>query len=123
MLKKTIALLILSAAFSAPSWANWDAGYGRVIRVEPAVSIGFNEGRNHFQILYEFGGERYWTYADYYPGPWIAVPAPRYVYPYSWENRYYAPYYWGPHHHRDHDRWDGDHRHHGDWDGDHRGRR
>lgn len=131
MLNKTAALLMLSAAFSAPAWADWDfdRGYGRVIRVEPAVSVGFRDGRNHFQILYEFGGERYWTYADTYPGPWIAipepryvytVPAPRYVYRYRWDN-YYYPNHWGDGHR--HDRWDRDHRHHDDRDGDHRGRR
>ncbi len=119
MLKKTIALLALSAAFSAPSWADWDhdRGYGRVIRVEPAVSIGFHDGRNHFQILYEFGGERYWIYADAYPGPWIAVPAPRYVYPYRWDNRYYAPHRWDLGRHR-HDGWGEGHWRHGDHDRD-----
>lgn len=122
MLKKTLALLMLSAAFSAPSWADWDhdRGYGRVIRVEPAISFGFQDGRNRFQILYEFGGDRYWTYSDYYPGPWIAVPAPpRYVYRYRWDNDYY-PYRWDGG--RRHDRWDDDHRRHGDHDRDHRDR-
>lgn len=122
MLKKALALLMLGAAFSTTSWADWDQdrGYGRVIRVEPAISFGFHDGRNRFQILYEFGGERYWTYADYYPGPWIAVPAPRYIYRYGWNN-YYYPYPWDGG--RRHDGWGEGYRRHGDHDGDHRGRR
>ena len=124
MLKKALVLLMLGAAFSAPSWADWDhdGGYGRVIRVEPAISFGFQDARNHFQILYDLGGERYWTYADYYPGPWLAVPAARYVYPYRWDNHYYQPYRWDGGGHR-HNGWDGDHWRHGNWGRrDHHGR-
>jgi hypothetical protein len=117
MLKKALALLMLGAAFSTPSWADWDRGYGRVIRVEPAISFGFHDGRNHFHILYEFGGDRYWTYADYYPGPWIAVPAPGYGYRYGWDN-YYYPYRWDRGRQWGERHW----RHHGDRD-DHHGRR
>lgn len=121
MLKKALALLMLGAAFSTPSWADWDRGYGRVIQVEPAFSIGFRDGRNHFQIQYEFGGERYWTYTDYYPGPWIVVPEPRFVYRYGWSGPHY-PYRWDDG--RRHDGWGERHwRHHGDRDDDHHGRR
>jgi hypothetical protein len=115
MLKKSLALLILGAAFSAPSWADWDHHQGRVIRVEPVVSIGYSNGPARFQILYELGGQRYWTYADYRPGAWIAVPPPRYVYPYRWEARRH--YRWNERGH-DHDGWrddrrdDGPRRHH-----------
>jgi hypothetical protein len=112
MLKKSLALLMLGAAFSTMASADWNHGrdYGRVIRVEPAVSIGFHGGRNHFQILYEFGGDRYWTYSDYRPGPWVAVPPPRYAY--RWDDR--RPW-WRAQERREHDH------HHGDWNDDHRG--
>jgi hypothetical protein len=106
MLKKTLALVMLGAAFSAPSRADWNQG--RVIRVEPVVSVGFNDGPARFQIMYEFGGQRYWTYSDYRPGAWIALPPPRYVYPYRW----------GEHHHY---RWGGNHDRRGGWDDGHRG--
>jgi hypothetical protein len=120
MFKKSLAILVLGTAISAPSWADWDLGreYGRVISVEPAVSFNFNDGRSHFRIVYDFGGARYWTYADYRPGPWIAVPPPRYVYRFG-DGRYRGPYYW--HDHRDRDRWDRDGRRHDDYRGDHRG--
>lgn len=110
MLKKTFAILMLGAAFSAPSWADHGPYYGRVIQVEPAVSIGFHDGRSHFQIMY--GGERYWTYPDYPPSAWIAVPPPRFVYRYDDDRR---PYRW---HEWEHDRWER-HHHHDDWDDGH----
>lgn len=114
MLKKTLALMMLGAAFSAPGWADWGDGpyYGRVIRVEPAISIGFQDARSRFQIQYEFGGARYWTYSDYRPGPWIAVPSPRVVYRYRDDD--HGPYGW---HEREHNRWE-----HGRWEHHHRDR-
>ncbi|MGA7179116.1 MAG: hypothetical protein WBX11_05940 [Thiobacillaceae bacterium] len=112
MLTKTLALVMLSAAFSAPSWADWERGrhHGRVIRVEPVASIRLHDGPAHFQILHEFGGRRYWTYSDYRPGPWIVVPAPRSAYPYRGVER-------------DHHRWGGSHDHDGRWDDGHSGDR
>jgi hypothetical protein len=88
MLKKTLVLLMLGAAFSTQAWAH-DRGYvyGRVIRVEPAILSGFDDGRSHFEILYQLGGARYWASTDYDPGPWIAVPQPTVVY----TRRVYAP--------------------------------
>jgi hypothetical protein len=74
MMKSPLVLLILGAALSAPSWADDEHTYGRVIRVEPSGSFGYDDGRGQYQIQFELGGQRYWTQSDSYPGPWIEVP-------------------------------------------------
>lgn len=74
MLDKSLALLILGTALSAPSWADDEHTYGRVIRVEPTSSFGYDDGRGQYQIQFELGGQRYWTQSDTYPGAYIEVP-------------------------------------------------
>ena len=73
-MKTSIVLFMLGAALSAPSWADDDHTYGRVIRVEPAATFGYNDGRGQYQIQFELGGQRYWTQSDTYPGAYIEVP-------------------------------------------------
>ena len=74
MMKTSLVLLILGAALSAPSWADDEHTYGRVIRVEPAATFGYDDGRGQYQIQFELGGQRYWTQSDTYPGAYIEVP-------------------------------------------------
>lgn len=65
------ALLIASGA----ALAHGDDGYGRVITVEPRVSIAFGTGyHDGFRVLYESGGSRYWTYTPYRPRDYM-LPA------------------------------------------------
>lgn len=87
-------LLIAAAMLTASeaALAHDDIGYGRVISAEPRVSIAFGTGYyDGFRVLYESGGQRYWTTAPYYPGEVIMLPAHHRV-------RHV-------HHHRDHHRW------------------
>lgn len=88
----TTALLTASGAALAHS----DAGYGRVVAVEPHVSISFGTGYyDGFRVLYESGGSHYWTYTPRYPGDVIMLPPPhrvRHVHRYrdygrGWDNR------------------------------------
>ena len=74
MIQRSLVILILGAALSAPGWADDEHTYGRVIRVEPTSSFGYNDGRGQYQIQFELGGQRYWTQSDIYPGPWIEIP-------------------------------------------------
>lgn len=48
---------------------------GRVITVEPNITFSFGT-RHHdgFRVLYEFGGEHYWTHTSYHPGHTIVLP-------------------------------------------------
>lgn len=85
MLKKLFIGAALLAASGIAS-AHDDYGYrqGRVITVEPNFVISFGSRYpDGFRVLYEFGGNRYWTYSSYRPGPVIMLP-PR--------PAYYAPY-------------------------------
>jgi hypothetical protein len=88
--------LLLAAALvgaSGAALAHYD-GYGRVIAVEPRLSISFGTGYyDGFRVLYESGGQRYWTYAPRHPGHVIVLPPAHRVHPIH------------------------DHRRHHDWDG------
>ena len=75
-------LLISTALLTASGavLAHGDAGYGRVIAVEPRVSVSFGTGYyDGFRVLYESGGSHYWTYAPRYPGDVIVLPPPHRV--------------------------------------------
>lgn len=88
-----IATALLSA--SGTALAHDDYAYGRVIAVEPRVSISFGTGyHDGFRVLYESGGHRYWTYAPHHPGHVIMVP--------PGHRKHHVHH----HRHRDHDRWD-----------------
>jgi hypothetical protein len=89
-----IATALLTA--SGAALAHGDDGYGRVITVEPRVSIAFGTGYpDGFRVLYESGGSRYWTYTPYRPRDYIVLPAHhrvRYVeryrdYGHGWDDR------------------------------------
>lgn len=122
MFRKLLIAAALVAA-SASATAHDRYGYGRVVSVEPYVSIAFGTGRHDgFRVVYESGGRHYWTHTPYYPGRVIVVPPPHRVH----VIHHYRPY--PKHHHHRHWRddrrgsderrgWD-DRRHehwHGDW--------
>ena len=68
-----IAATLLTA--SGAALAHNDIAYGRVIEVEPRVSFSFGTGyHDGFRVLYESGGQRYWTYAPRHPGHVIMLP-------------------------------------------------
>jgi hypothetical protein len=61
---------------SGAALAHGGDGFGRVITVEPRVSIAFGTGyHDGFRVLYESGGSRYWTYTPYRPADYIVLPA------------------------------------------------
>jgi hypothetical protein len=119
MLKKTLFAGLLAIVSTAPVLAH--GGYddyvdARVIRVEPHVSFSYSNwgGDDAFRILYEWGGNHYWTYGPRHPGGWVRVRPPHVIHHY-----YPAPHYrhdWRHDHRRD---WR-DGRHH---DGRHDGHR
>lgn len=121
MLKRTLFAGLLALTSAAPAMAH--GGYyddwvdARVIRVEPVVSFSYSNwgGNDAFRILYEWGGNHYWTYGPRHPGRVIRVRPPRVVHHYYY---YYPPYYYRHEHRHEyrHDWRDDDHR-----DG-HRGR-
>lgn len=82
-----IATALLTA--SGASFAHGGSyGYGRVVAVEPNFVISFGTHRpDGFRVLYESGGDRYWTRTSYYPGPTIVLPPP-----YRVERVYYRDY-------------------------------
>jgi hypothetical protein len=69
-----IATALLTA--SGASFAHdRDYGYGRVVSVEPQLSISFGSPYpDGFRVLYESGGSRYWTHTTYYPRETIVLP-------------------------------------------------
>lgn len=70
-----IATALLTASGSALAHDNY--GYGRVVSVEPSISVSFGTGYyDGFRVLYESGGSRYWTHTPYRPGPTIMLPPP-----------------------------------------------
>lgn len=89
-----IAATLLSASGAAMAHGS---DYGRVVSVEPHFSISFGT-RHHdgFRVLYESGGDRYWTYTPYRPSHTIVLPPrhqTRHVYHYrdyghSWDKRH-----------------------------------
>lgn len=103
MLNRPLSLLILGAALGAPILAQADIGYGRVIRVEPSMSVTYSDGRSLFDIQYERGGERYWIQSDTYPGPWVKIPVPpSHAYYYNAVPGYdREEHHWWRHHDRD----------------------
>ena len=88
-----LATSLLAASGTALAHDHYGPRHGRVISVEPNFVISFGS-RHHdgFRVLYESGGQRYWTHSHYRPGPVIVVP-PRhvtYVYhsrPHGWDDR------------------------------------
>lgn len=101
--------LFAATMFAASLSSNAFAGVfveGRVVAVAPNFSLTFgSRHRDGFRIDYEYGGDRFVTYRDVYPGRVILVPPPVAVVP-------FGPRF-GHRHWRDHDRWD-DRRHWGD---------
>jgi hypothetical protein len=91
-------LLIATALLTTSGAALAHSGdsYGRVVTVEPHFAISFGT-RHHdgFNVLYESGGSRYWTYSPYYPDRVIVLPPPHRVqhgyryrdYGNGWEDR------------------------------------
>lgn len=68
-------LLITTALLTGTGSALAHGSYGRVISVEPHVVISFGTGRHDgFRVLYETGGQHYWTHSPYYPGRVIMLP-------------------------------------------------
>lgn len=117
MLKRTLFAGLLALASTAPALAS--GGYyddyvdARVIRVEPHLSFSYSNwgGDDAFRILYEWGGNHYWTHGPRHPGRVIRVRPPRVV------HHYYQPYYrYERHHEYRHDR------RHDDLHDGHRGR-
>ncbi len=78
MLRKSLIAIALIAASSGAMASHDDHVYGRVVSIEPHFSVSFGSDRHHdgFRILYEVGGNRYWTQSHYYPGRVIWVPRP-----------------------------------------------
>jgi hypothetical protein len=73
-----IATTLLAASGSA--LAHNDHAYGRVIAVEPRISVSFGTGyHDGFRVLVESGGSRYWTHTPHHPGRVIVLPPPHRV--------------------------------------------
>lgn len=95
--KLLIAATFATASVSGTALAHGDSGYGRVIEVEPRVSVSFGTGYyDGFRVLFESGGARYWTYTPYRPGRVIVLPPPHRMHPvrphvvrhtYGWNER------------------------------------
>lgn len=110
MLKRTLFAGLLAIASVTPVLAH--GGYddyvdARVIRVEPHLSFSYSNwgGDDAFRILYEWGGNHYWTYGPRHPGRLIRVRPPRVV------HHYYQPQYrYERHHEYRHERRDDDRR-------------
>lgn len=119
---RTLLIAISLLAASGSAIAHSDYGYGRVVAVEPRVSVSFGSGyHDGFRVLYESGGQRYWTYSQHHPGHVIVLP-PRHrvkhVHHYrehnrGWDDRRYQ-HGWDDRQDRRHDRRDDrrDHRRH-----------
>jgi hypothetical protein len=72
---RTFLLATAMLAASGTALAHGDNGYGRVVSVEPHFVISFGTRQpDGFRVLYESGGNRYWTHTSYYPGPSIVLP-------------------------------------------------
>lgn len=107
MLRKTLIATALLAA-STGAMAHGEYVYGRVVTVEPSFSITVNSGSPYdgFRVMYEVGGQNYWTYSRYQPGPVIWVPRPVV---YRMPPHKFKHYYRGGWYERRHERWE-DHR-------------
>jgi hypothetical protein len=73
-----IATTLLTASNAALAHDGQD--YGRVISVEPHFSISFGT-RHHdgFRVLYESGGQHYWTHTSHHPGHYFVLPPQHFV--------------------------------------------
>jgi hypothetical protein len=110
MLRKSLIAIALLAASTGALAGHGDHVYGRVVTVEPNFVISFSSGRyqDGFRILYEAGGQRYWTYSHQHPGHviWVPRPASYDYYPrYHHEHRYQREWRdrqgdWSDHHRR-----------------------
>lgn len=79
MLRPLLIATTLLAA-SGTALAHNDYAYGRVIAVEPRVSVAFGtDYRDGFRVLVESGGSRYWTHTPHHPGHVIVLPPPHRV--------------------------------------------
>ncbi|MGE5318780.1 MAG: hypothetical protein ACM3KD_01235 [Hyphomicrobiaceae bacterium] len=88
MLRTLLIATALLTASGASFAHGGDYGYGRVVAVEPHFVISFGTRQpDGFRVLYESGGDRYWTHRSYYPGPAIMLPPP-----YRVERVYYRDY-------------------------------
>lgn len=78
MLRNSLIAISLLAASAGAMASDDDYIYGRVVTVEPHFSISFGGGGHHdgFRILYESGGQHYWTHSRHRPGHVIWVPRP-----------------------------------------------
>lgn len=80
--KLLIAATFATAAVSGAAFAHGSQGYGRVIAVEPRVSVAFGTGYyDGFRVLFESGGQHYWTHTPYRPGPTLVMPPAYRMYP------------------------------------------
>jgi hypothetical protein len=109
---RTLLIATALLAASGTAIARDDYGHGRVVSVEPNITISFGTPHHDgFRVLYESGGSRYWTHSPYHPGHVIVLPPPHRV----THVRHYRDYGY-----RDYERgWD-DRR---DWKDRHDGRR
>ena len=122
MLRKTLIAASLLIA-SGSVLANDNYVHGRVITVQPSISVSVGGGHhdNGFRVLYESGGQRYWTHSDYYPRDVIYVPRPVEVQPVYYSDRSYRRDEGYRHGWRDeHHGWRGHDRDHDDYDHDRR---
>lgn len=109
MLRKSLLPKILGAvallAASTGVMANDGYVYGRVVTVEPHFSISFGSGRHHdgFRIMYEVGGQHYWTHSHRHPGHVIWVPRPVVHHVHHHKYKHHYRHDWND---RRHDRWD-----------------
>ena len=113
MLRKSLLPKILGAVALLAASTGAMAGdyvYGRVVTVEPHFSISFGSGRHHdgFRIMYEVGGQHYWTHSHRRPGHVIWVPRPVVHHVHHHKYRHHYRHDWND---RWNDRWDGR------WDG------
>ena len=86
MLRKLLIAAALLTA-SGAALAHNDRGYGRVITVEPQVVISFGTRQfDGFRVLYESGGQHYWTYTDYRPVHTIVLPPRHHVHHHAYRD-------------------------------------
>lgn len=115
--KLLIAATFASVGLSGAAFAHGHHGHGRVIEVQPRVSIAVGSGYyDGFRVLFESGGQRYWTHTAYRPGPVIVLPPRHRWYPahsytarsgHGWKDTHARDTRHERHHDRHHD-----HRHH-----------
>lgn len=103
MLRKSLIAIALLGA-STTTMASDDRIYARVVTVEPQFVFSFgNRHHDGFRVMYEVGGQHYWTHSQHHPGQVIWVEPPRYYYGHP-SKHHYKRHYRG--HGRGHDGWD-----------------